>query len=252
MLMARALSGTATSALSEPMAWVSAGSLRSSRGSDASDMGVTQGIGASRWLVVRASMVVVQRGVWSPMVVLASVSLLATSLVACGNGEGSSSQCEVGGWTSRSMVVPPQAAIGDIAQTGGGDGIAISFDADHRFLMDFGPMRPATASFSTAGQEGTLTVGFRGVGEGTWSADAKGAVTGTFASFETASASAMLTLGVTQPPIFNLTLQQLNDQMMIGGQKIGVFTVSSCKNNHMTLSTPFPSGTLSIEAVRNT
>jgi hypothetical protein len=180
-----------------------------------------------------------------------SFALVALSCVACSNGSGSS-QCEVGKWTSRSMTVPSQASIGDVQQLGGGDGIAITLGAGRTALMDFGPMKPATASFGKAGQAGTLAVQFSGVGSGTWSTNATGAVVITFADFGTARAKATLTLGVTQPPIFDLTLKDLNSQMMTGGQQVGVFTVDECKNNSMTMTSPFPNGELTLTAVRRT
>jgi hypothetical protein len=180
-----------------------------------------------------------------------SIGLAAFSVVSCSNG-GGSSQCEVGKWSSRTMVVPSQAGIGDVQQLGGGDGIAITIENDHSALMDFGPMKPATASFVKAGQAGTLAVQFSGVGSGTWALDVKNAVVVTFADFGTARASATLTIGVTQPPIFDMTLKELNAQMMTGGQQVGVFTVNECKNNSMTMTSPFPNGEVQLTAVRHT
>ncbi|MEI8239881.1 MAG: hypothetical protein WCI22_10695, partial [Actinomycetota bacterium] len=130
--------------------------------------------------------------------------------------------------------------------------IAITVRADHTALMDFGPMKPATASFGKAGQPGTLSVKLSGVGSGAWAPDPKGVVVITFADFATARASATLTLGVTQPPVFDLTLKELNAQMMTGGQEIGVFVVNECKNNSMTMSSPFPNGEITLTAVRRT
>jgi hypothetical protein len=179
------------------------------------------------------------------------MALVAVSIASCSNG-GGSSQCEVGKWSSRTMTIPSQAGIGDVQQLGGGDGIAITLTADHSALFDFGPMRPATASFSKAGQAGTLAVTMSGVISGAWAADPKGVVTVTPADFGTARASATLTLGVTQPPIFDLTLKELNAQMMTGGQQVGVFTVSECKNNSMTMTSPFPNGDITVTAVRHT
>jgi hypothetical protein len=177
--------------------------------------------------------------------------LAVVSFAACSNG-GDSAQCEVGKWTSRTMTIPSQAGIGDVQQLGGGDGIAITIKGDHTALMDFGPMKPATASFFKAGQPGTMAVQFSGVGAGTWALDAKTSVVITFADFSTARASAILTLGVTQPPIFDLTLKELNSQMMTGGEQVGVFTVHECKNNSMTMTSPFPSGEITLTAVRRT
>lgn len=150
------------------------------------------------------------------------------------------------------MTIPTQAGIGDVQQLGGGDGIAITLKDDHSALIDFGPMQPATASFGKAGQNGTLAVKMSGVSSGTWAIDPKGAVVITPADFGTARGSATLTLGVTQPPIFDLTLKELNAQMMTGGQQVGVFTVSDCKNNAMTLVSPFPNGEITVTAVRHT
>ena len=158
----------------------------------------------------------------------------------------------MGRWTSRTITIPSQAGIGDVRQLGGGDGIAITLKDDHSALFDFGPMHPATASFGKSGQTGTLAVTMSGVTSGTWAVDPKGVVVVTPADFGTARASATLTLGATQPPIFDLTLQELNAQMMTGGRQLGVFTVSECKNNAMTVTSPFPNGDITVTAVRHT
>jgi hypothetical protein len=176
---------------------------------------------------------------------------LVLTVTSCSNGSGSS-RCEVGKWTSRTVTIPSQAGIGDVQQLGGGDGIAITLKDDHTSLLDFGPMQPSTASFGTGAKAGTLSVTMSGVSQGAWALDPKGAAVITPGDFGTARASATLTLGVTQPPIFDLTLQELNAQMMTGGQQVGVFTVSECKNNSMTMVSPFPNGEITVTAVRRT
>jgi hypothetical protein len=49
-----------------------------------------------------------------------------------------------------------------------------------------------------------------------------------------------------------MTLKELNAQMMTGGQQVGVFTVNECKNNSMTMTSPFPNGEVQLTAVRHT
>ena len=149
------------------------------------------------------------------------------------------------------MLAPSQAAIGDVTPTGGGDGMNIDFGADGVFQIDFGPMKPATASFTKGGEEGQLSTTFSGVGKGSWEADAAGSVSGTFADLTTVTATVELTLGSTVPPIFDETLQQVNDNRMLDGKTTGTYTVTACDGDTMTLSTPFPSGTITIEAVRD-
>jgi hypothetical protein len=51
--------------------------------------------------------------------------------------------------------------------------------------------------------------------------------------------------------VFDETLQELNDNRMLGGETTGTYTVTACEGDTMTLSTPFPSGTVTIEAARN-
>ena len=69
-------------------------------------------------------------------------------------GAGGDARCEVGRWTSTSMIAPAQAALPAVTPAGGGDGMDISFGADNVFQIDFGPMQPTTATFETAGQQG--------------------------------------------------------------------------------------------------
>ena len=151
---------------------------------------------------------------------------------------------------STALDAPSQAAIGDVTPVGGGDGMAISFGADNRFQIDFGPMNPATASFTTAGQQGTLSTSFKGVGAGQWTVGDGGLAVAPFEDFNTVTALVTLTLGETVPPIFEETLQQLNDNRMLDGEQVGVFTVTSCAGDQMTMASPFPGGAITITATR--
>lgn len=159
-------------------------------------------------------------------------------------------RCEVGEWVSTSMDAPSQAAIGDITPVGGGDGMAISFGADNRFQIDFGPMNPATAGFTTAGQDGTLSTSFKGVGEGQWTIGDDGLAVAPIEDFDTVTALVTLTLGETVPPVFEETLQQLNDNRMLDDELAGVFTVTSCEGDQLTMASPFPGGDVTIVATR--
>jgi hypothetical protein len=159
-------------------------------------------------------------------------------------------RCEVGEWVSTSLEAPSQAAIGDITPTGGGDGMDITFGPDNRFQIDFGPMNPATASFTTADQEGTLSTSFKGVGEGQWTVADDGLAVAPIEDFDTVTALVTLTLGETVPPIFDETLQQLNDNRMLDDELAGVFTVTSCEGDQLTMASPFPGGDITITAAR--
>ncbi len=159
-------------------------------------------------------------------------------------------RCEVGEWVSTALDAPSQAAIGDVTPVGGGDGMDISFGADNQFQIDFGPMTPATASFTTAGQQGTLSSSFKGVGAGRWTVGADGPAIASFDDFNTVTALVTLTLGETVPPIFEETLQQLNDNRMLDDEQVGVFTVTSCAGDQLTMASPFPGGDITITAVR--
>jgi hypothetical protein len=190
---------------------------------------------------------------------------VAMTLVACSGdggsagttttGAGSTSdalrQCVIGAWTSTSMLAPSQAALGDVTPTGGGDGMRIDFGADGVFQIDFGPMNPATASFTKGGEAGVLSTTYSGVGKGSWEAEASGGVSGVFADLTTVKATVEITLGSTVPPVFDETLQQLNDNRMLNGETTGTYTVTKCQGATMTLTTPFPSGVVTIEAARD-
>jgi hypothetical protein len=189
---------------------------------------------------------------------------VAMTLVACNSdggsagttttGAGSTSdalrQCVIGAWTSTSMLAPSQAALGDVTPTGGGDGMRIDFGADGVFQIDFGPMQPSTATFQSGGQEGVLAVSFSGVGKGIWTVDPSGQAVASFENFATAKALATLTLGQTVPPIFDDTLQNINDQRMLNGERVGVFTVTDCNATGLSMTSPFPGGTVEIIAAK--
>ncbi|MBI4934130.1 MAG: hypothetical protein HY828_09645 [Actinobacteria bacterium] len=161
-----------------------------------------------------------------------------------------SGECETGTWVSTGMTFPGQAAITVITPTGGGDGMDIDINADGTFQIDFGPMNPATASFDSAGSPGTMSASFSGVGKGIWTVDAEGARMASFENFNTAKALVTLTLGETVPPIFDNTLQDINDDRMLDGQRVGVFTFTECTQDTLTMTTPFPAGTVEIIAAR--
>lgn len=170
-----------------------------------------------------------------------------TSAAAVSTTQGSvdtSAECAAGSWVSTSMDAPSQAGIGDITPTGGGDGMVIDMAGDGTFQIDFGPMNPTTATFVTGSQEGILETTFSGVGEGTWSPGGPA----TFADFDTVKATATLTLGDTVPPIFDETLTLLNANRMLGGQQVGVFTITDCSAETLVLTSPFPGGTITITA----
>jgi hypothetical protein len=172
-----------------------------------------------------------------------------SSTAAGGTGGDALRQCVIGNWTSTSMDAPGQAAL-DVTPEGGGDGMEIQFGADGLFQIDFGPMNPTTASFTKAGEAGTLSTRYSGVGEGSWEADAQGGVTGVFADLTTVTATVEITLGSTVPPVFDETLQQLNDNRMLNGETTGTYTVTACQGDTLTMTTPFPSGTVTVQAAR--
>ncbi len=174
-------------------------------------------------------------------------------VAACGsssNHDGGDNTCEVGRWVSTSMTVPSQGSLGPVVPTGGGDGIAIRLAADGAFLVDFGPMQPALSSFEAGGQTGELSVRWSGVGSGRWAADAAGTITATIDDPSTVRAAATFTLGTTSPPIFDATLEELGQSMMLDAAGLGVFTVTSCSGDSLAVRTPFPGGTVTIAAVR--
>jgi hypothetical protein len=158
--------------------------------------------------------------------------------------------CHAGDWVSTGMTFPGQAAITDITPTGGGDGMNIELAADGTFQIDFGPMNPATATFDSAGAQGIMSTSFSGVGKGIWTVDTDGVAMASFEDFTTAKALVTLTLGDTVPPIFDNTLQEINDDRMLGGERVGVFTFTACTPDSLTMTTPFPAGTVEITAAR--
>jgi hypothetical protein len=189
---------------------------------------------------------------------LVVVGALVAVLASCSSGDGGgaagttgagSPACEVGSWVSSSIDAPAQAGIGDVAPVGGGDGIAIEIGADGVFQVDFGPMKPATGSFQSGGQTATLATTFSGVGKGTWKSDGTD-VSATFDDFTTVRTMVTITLGDTVPPVFDETLQQLNDDRMLGGQQAGVFSITDCATDSLTLTTPYPNGSVVVHAVR--
>lgn len=169
---------------------------------------------------------------------------VAPSTPTTGGSVDTSAACATGNWVSTSLDAPSQAGIGEITPTGGGDGMVIEMRPDGTFQIDFGPMNPATATFTTGGQEGILETTFSGVGEGTWTADGPA----TFSDFSTAKATATLTLGDTVPPIFDETLELLNANRMLGGEQVGVFAITDCSDDTLVLTSPFPGGEVVIIA----
>ena len=159
-------------------------------------------------------------------------------------------ECQTGTWVSTGMTFPGQAAITEITPTGGGDGMDIELGADGSFQIDFGPMNPATASFDSSGNPGVMSASFSGVGKGIWTVDADGVAMASFEDFTTAKALVTLTLGDTVPPVFDSTLQDINDDRMLGGERVGVFTLTDCTPDSLTMTTPFPGGTVEITAAR--
>jgi hypothetical protein len=180
----------------------------------------------------------------------ADTSDTANTVPSTGAAVDLTGQCETGHWVSTGMTVPAQAGVGDITPTGGGDGMDISFGADGVFQIDFGPMQPSTATFQSGGQEGVLAVSFSGVGKGIWTVDPSGQAVASFENFATAKALATLTLGQTVPPIFDDTLQNINDQRMLNGERVGVFTVTDCNATGLSMTSPFPGGTVEIIAAK--
>ena len=184
---------------------------------------------------------------------LAALAALATSVLACSssgsNGATSTGPCEQGKWVSSGMVAPAQAGIVDPKPTGGGDGANIDFRSDGTFQVDFGPMHPATASFTSNGQPAVLAVQFSGVGKGAWQPSGS-PVTASFADLATVHALATITLGATVPPIFDSSWQQIDQDLMLGGAHVGVFTVTSCARGALVMIMPFPGGHLTVTARR--
>ena len=170
---------------------------------------------------------------------------VAPSTSATAGSVDTSAACATGDWVSTSMDAPSQAGIGEITPTGGGDGMAIVMRPDGTFQIDFGPMKPTTATFTTGGQQGILETTFSGVGEGTWTEAGPAA----FSDFGTVKATATLTLGETVPPIFDETLELLNANRMLGGEQVGVFAITDCTPDTLVLTSPFPGGEVVITAV---
>jgi hypothetical protein len=191
----------------------------------------------------------------SRIVRLALVPVVAVVVVAgCSSGSSSSgpaanAPCEQGRWTSSGMVAPPQAGIVDAKPTGGGSGAAITFAADGTFTVDFGRMKPTSATFTSNGQPAVLAVQFAGVGKGVWTPKAT-PVTASFADLTAVHATATITLGPTVPPIFDASWQQVDEDMMLGSAHMGVFTLSSCDTSALVMTMPFPNGTLTVTAIR--
>lgn len=184
-----------------------------------------------------------------------ATAVLVSAVAACSSdgatgSTDSSARCEVGSWRSTLVTVPAQANIDQYVPGAGGNGIDIRFGADGSFFVDFGPMQPATGTFVISGQTGTLAAVWKGVGEGTWTADDAGAVSASFADLTTASASASLTLGTTTPPLFDYTLQRITDDMLFGDDRMGDHAVTECTGDRLVMSTPYPGGTAVVEAER--
>ncbi len=190
---------------------------------------------------------------------LVAVALLSVMLASCrtsgdstgtiiGTTIGSGQACELGNWASASMDAPSQAGVGDLTSTVGGDGMMITLGADGLFQIDFGPMKPTTGTFVSGGQPASLDTTFSGVGKGTWKSNGDTA-TASFDDFTTVTTTVTITLGETVPPVFDETLQQLNDDRMLNGEKAGVFTISGCTATTLTLTTPYPGGAIVIHAV---
>lgn len=159
-------------------------------------------------------------------------------------------ECETGSWVSTDVTFPAQAAIPEITPTGGGDGMDIEFGADGAFQIDFGPMSEASSTFDSGGAQGLMSLRFSGVGKGVWTVDADGLAMASFDDFTTAKALVTMTLGETVPPIMDTTFQEINDNRMIGGGRVGVFTVTGCTADSLTMTTPFPGGDVTITAAK--
>ncbi|MEN9644075.1 MAG: hypothetical protein RL238_744, partial [Actinomycetota bacterium] len=173
-----------------------------------------------------------------------SADSVAPTSVSTGGTVDTSAACATGNWVSTSMDAPSQAGIGEITPTGGGDGMVIEMKPDGTFQIDFGPMKPATATFTTGAKQGILETTFSGVGEGTWTPEGPA----TFSDFGTVKATATLTLGETVPPIFDETLELLNANRMLGDEQVGVFAITDCTPDTLVLTTPFPGGEVVITA----
>lgn len=189
---------------------------------------------------------------------LVLVGAFAVVMASCSSGDGGGAaattsvagqSCEVGSWVSTSIEAPAQAGIDALTPVGGGDGIAVDIGADGVFQIDFGPMKPATGTFDSGGQTATLATTFSGVGKGTWKSSGAD-VSAAFDDFTTVRTTVTITLGDTVPPVFDETLQQLNDNRMLGDQKAGVFSLTDCTAESLTLTTPYPSGSIVVHAVR--
>lgn len=146
------------------------------------------------------------------------------------------------------MQAPSQAGVGDVASTGGGDGMRIDISADGGFQIDFGPMAPATGTFESGGTEGVISTRFAGVGAGGWQQNDEGVLVASFEDFSTVTATVTLTLGDTVPPVFDETLEKINRDRMLGGLQAGVFTATSCVDGALELTMPFPGGDVVILA----
>jgi hypothetical protein len=177
--------------------------------------------------------------------------LCIVALGACSSDDApASAQCEVGRWKSTAMTAPSQAALGEVTPAGGGDGIDITFGEDKVFKADFGPMQPTTATFEKAGQQGTLQTTLSGLEQGTWSVGDQSKVVATTEDFTTARGTVEMILGETVPPVFDQTFQEINETRMLDGAQVGVFTVTSCEGDDLTMSSPFPGGEIVITATR--
>ncbi len=186
------------------------------------------------------------------MVVLVSCRTSADSTGTSGGGQdtsaGNQQACEVGNWASASMEAPSQAGVGELTSIVGGDGMMITIGSDGLFQIDFGPMKPTTGTFVSGGQPASLDTTFAGVGKGTWKSNGDTA-TASFDDFTTVTTTVTITLGQTVPPVFDETLQQLNNDRMLNGEQTGVFALSDCTATTLTLTTPYPGGSIVIHAV---
>ena len=178
------------------------------------------------------------------------IVLAACSSDHVGTTADGTTQCAVGSWRSTRVTVPAQANIQEYVAGAGGQGIDIRFGSDGSFVVDFGPMRPATGTFVIAAQPGSLSAKWSGVGEGTWTTDSAGAVSASFADLTTARAAATLALGDTTPILFDDTLQHITDDMLFEGRRMGDHTVTECTTDRLVMTTPYPNGTAVVEAER--
>lgn len=176
----------------------------------------------------------------------------ALTVVACSGDRqpAAGARCEVGDWTSTGVQAPSQAGVGDIAPTGGGEGMRIRIAPEGGFQIDFGPMQPSTGTFDSGGTTGGISTVFSGVGEGVWQQDQQGVLVAAFADFSTVTATVTLTLGDTVPPVFDESLEKINNDRMLDGRQAGVFTATSCADGALELTMPFPGGDVVILATR--